>query len=186
MGTLCYGGSISLDGYLADADGDFGWYVPSEDVFASHVDRMAEVSTEVLGRNTYALMRYWETEPDEGWTGPEKEFARRWRDIDKVVASSTLTHADLGSDHDRLVADLGLDELREIVGAATGLVEIFGPTVAAAAIRAGLVTDFRFYVVPVLVGGGLRALPDGIRLDLRLVEHRTFDDGVAYLRYVPR
>jgi dihydrofolate reductase len=187
MGILSYGATISLDGYVADADGDFQWSAPGDPVFAAHLERMATVSTEVLGRKTYELMQYWQTFPDDDdQPADDREFARRWRNIEKIVASSTLTPDDLGSDRDRLVPDLSLDELQRIVDAATGVVEIFGPTVAAPAIRAGMVEQFGFFVVPKTVGGGLRALPDDVRLDLRLVEHRIFDDGIVHLRYVPR
>jgi dihydrofolate reductase len=186
MGILNYTATMSLDGYVADAEGDFQWSGPNDEVFAVHVDRMTEVSTEVLGRKTFALMQYWETDPDdEVWTPAEKEFARRWRSIDKVVVSSTLTQDDVKPGRDRLVPDLSLDELWRIVDGATGVVEIFGPTVAAAAIRAGLVEQFQFFVVPRMVGGGLRALPDNVHLNLRLAEHRVFDNGTAHLRYVP-
>ncbi len=187
MGTLTFTATVSLDGYAADADGDFQWSAPGEAVFDVHVDRMAAVSTEVLGRKTYALMQYWETYPDDD-NGPpaEREFARRWRNIEKVVVSSTLTRDQLGSARDRLVPSLTLDELREIMDRATGLVEIFGPTVAAPAIRAGLVDEFQFFVVPKIVGGGLRALPDDVYLDLTLAEHMVFDDGTAHLRYLRR
>ena len=187
MGKLSYDTTVSLDGYVNDADGDFQWSGPDCAVFDIHVERMADVTIEVLGRKTFALMQYWETDPDdEVWTPAEREFARRWRGIDKVVVSSTLTHEEIGSDRVRLVRDLSLDELQRIVAGATGVVEIFGPTVAAAAIRAGLVEEFQFFVVPKIVGGGLRALPDDVHLDLTLVEHRVFDDGTAHLRYVPR
>jgi dihydrofolate reductase len=186
MGRLSYGATVSLDGYAADADGDFQWSAPGDAVFAAHLDRMAEVSTEVLGRKTYLLMQYWESYPDgDDMPADEREFARRWRSIDKVVVSSTVAPGDLGSSRDRLVPDLSLEALRQIVQDATGKVEIFGPTVAAPAICAGLVDEFHFFVVPKMVGGGLRALPDEVRLDLTLVEHRTFDDGVALLRYLP-
>ncbi|AFM18754.1 dihydrofolate reductase [Mycolicibacterium chubuense NBB4] len=187
MGILTYAATVSLDGYAADADGDFQWSAPGDAVFAVHVDRMADVSVEVLGRKTYALMTYWESYPDDDEHPlPEREFARRWQGIEKVVASSTLTHDDLVSGRDRLLPDLSLDELRRIVDGAAGVVEIFGPTVAAAAIRAGLVEEFQFFVVPKMVGGGLRALPDDVHLDLSLVEYRPFDDGTVQLRYRPR
>lgn len=187
MGKLIFTATVSIDGYAADADGDFQWSAPNGAVFDAHVDRMGEVSTEVLGRKTFALMQYWETDPDdEGWTPAEQEFARRWRAIDKVVASSTLTHDNIGSDRVRLVPDLDLAELQRIVDTAPGKVEIFGPTVAAASIRAGLIEEFHFFVVPKVVGGGLRALPDDVRLDLTLADHTIFDNGTAYLRYVPR
>ncbi|AVM01343.1 deaminase [Gordonia iterans] len=183
MGTLIFTASMSIDGYVADADGDFQWTAPSDEVFDFHIERMARVSTEVLGRKTYALMGYWETFPDDDGQSPaEREFARRWRRIDKVVASSTLTDDDVVVGRDRLVANLTLDELRRVVDAADGAVEIFGPTVAAEAIRAGLVEEYHFFVVPKAVGGGLRALPDGVRLDLELAGQRTFGD-VAYLHY---
>lgn len=184
MGTLTYSATVSLDGYVADDDGDFQWTAPSEAVFAVHLERMAEVSTEVLGRRTYALMGYWDTYPDtDDRRALEREFARRWRSIDKVVASSTIAVDGLTSDRARIVPELGLSELGRIVEQAAGVVEIFGPTLAAAAIRAGLVADFRLFVVPRIVGGGLRAIPDGAHLDLRLAEHRPFDNGVVYVRY---
>jgi dihydrofolate reductase len=186
MGKLSFDATVSLDGYVADADGDFQWSGPDDAVFAVHVERMAEVSTEVLGRKTFALMQYWETDPvDDVWGPSEREFARRWRAIDKVVVSSTLTR-DIESDRVRLVPDLSVDELRCIVDGASGVVEIFGPTVAAPAISAGLIEEFQFFVVPKVVGGGLRALPDDVRLDLKLVDHRVFDNGTTQLRYVPR
>lgn len=187
MGTLSYTTAMSLDGYVADADGDFQWSAPNEEVFQVHIDRMRDVSTEVLGRKTYQLMTYWEVEPDDGeWSEAEREFARRWQALDRVVVSSTLTRADLGREQTRLVADLDLAELAQLVRDARGEVEIFGPTTAAAAIRAGMVQDFRFFIVPKIVGGGLRALPDGPDLDLTLVEHRVFDDGTVYVHYQAR
>lgn len=187
MGILSYTTSVSIDGYIADANGDFQWGAPDEAVFALHLARMAEVSTEVMGRKTYELMRYWETYPDGEEAVPgELEFAHRWKDIDKVVVSSTLTPAELGPEPVRLVPELSLGELQQIVDSVPDHVEIFGPTTAAPAIRAGMVRDFRFFVVPKMIGGGLRALPDGVHLDLRPAEHRTFDDGTAYLRYLPR
>jgi dihydrofolate reductase len=187
VGILSYTVTMSLDGYAADAGGDFQWSAPSGPVFAAHVDRMAEVSTEVLGRKTFGLMQYWEIDPEgEEWAPAEREFARRWRDIHKVVVSSTLTHEEIKSDRVRLVADLSLVELQRIVDEAAGAVEIFGPTTAAAAIRAGLVDEFQFFVVPKAVGGGLRALPGDVRLNLSLAGHRIFDDGTAHLRYLSR
>ena len=184
MGTLSYTATMSIDGYAADADGDFQWSAPNTEVFDFHVERMAAVSTEVLGRNTYLLMKYWESDPtDEIWQPAEQEFARRWRNLERVVVSSTLTADDLAPERVRLLSALDLDQLQQIVADAAGEVEIFGPTTAAPAIRAGLVQDFRFFIVPKIVGGGLRALPHDVRLDLELVEHRVFGNGTAYLHY---
>lgn len=184
MGTLSYSTAVSLDGYVADTSGDFQWSAPSEEIFAFHVERMAEVSTEVLGRKTYELMTYWNAEPPDGsWGSLEHEFSRRWRSIDHIVVSSTMGPEDLDSEQDRLVQDLSLVELEQIVQSATGEVEIFGPTTASAAIRAGMVTDFRFFVVPKIIGGGLAAIPDDASLSLRLAGQRTFENGTVCLHY---
>lgn len=187
MGSLSYTATISLDGYAVDADGDFQWAAPTPEIFQAHIARMRAVSTEILGRNTYLLMRYWENEPSAGsWTEPEKEFSRRWMDLDLIVASSTLTTDDLGIGSVRLVADLDLPTIAQIVADAAGEVEIFGPTAAAPAIAAGMVTDFRFYVVPKIVGGGIRALPAGARIDLQLVDQKIYDNGFVYVHYRAR
>ena len=187
MGTLNYTATVSLDGYVADAGGNFQWSAPSGPVFAAHVDRMAEVSIEVLGRKTFELMQYWEIDPeDEEWASAEREFARRWRGIDKVVVSSTQKPEEIESDRVRLVPVLSLAELQRIVEDAAGVVEIFGPTTAAPAIRAGMVDEFQFFLVPKVVGDGLPALPGGVHHDLILAGHRIFDDGTAHLRYLSR
>ena len=184
MGTLSYTAIMSIDGYAADADGDFQWAAPGDDVFRFHVDRLDAVSTEVLGRRTYELMRYWETDPDDGsWSDDEHEFARRWRGLDLVVASSTLAAAGDASHRARIVGDLSLSALHEVVDEARGEVEIFGPTTAASAIRAGVVSDYRLVIVPKVVGGGLRAIPDGARLDLQLAQRRAFENGTVLLHY---
>lgn len=184
MGTLGYTATISVDGFVNDSDGDFRWSEPSEEVFRYHVERMATVSTEVMGRRTYELMTYWETEPVDGsWNLDEEEFARRWQALQLFVASSTLRESDLVSAGTRLVSDLSLAELERIVADAPGEVEIFGPTTAADAIQAGLVDDFRFFVFPQALGGGLRAIPKGYREPLRLVEQHVFSDGTVFLHY---
>ncbi|MDJ1370495.1 dihydrofolate reductase family protein [Gulosibacter molinativorax] len=184
MGTLSFTTAMSLDGYIADANGDFQWAAPSEEIFQLHVDRMDAVAAEVLGRKTFELMRYWEREPeDETWGELEHAFARRWRELPLVVVSSTLTETDFHSDHARLVRSLDLSTLAQIVADAPGEVEIFGPTTAAPAMLAGMIHDLRLFIVPKLVGGGLRAFPEGANLGLRLIEDRVFDNGTAYLHY---
>lgn len=184
MGTLSYTTFVSLDGYVADPGGDFQWSAPGDDVFRFHVDRLDSVSHEILGRKSYDLMRYWSAEPEDGaWSADEHEWARRWQGLGHTVVSSTLGPEDLESAQHRLLARLEMAELQRIVDDAAGEVEIFGPTTAAEAIRAGLVTDFRFFVVPMVVGGGLAALPADARLELELVENRTFESGTVYLHY---
>jgi dihydrofolate reductase len=181
MGILTFTATLSLDGYVADANGDFQWAGPGDAVFQAHIDRLTQVSTEVHGRRTHQLMAYWDAEPEPGaWSEAEHEWARLWAATDKVVVSSTLAPTDVSAGA-RLVPHLGLDELEQVVRDAAGDVEIFGPTTAAPALRAGLVEELRLYVVPKVVGGGLRAFPEGVDLDLELVEQARLD-AVTYLR----
>ncbi|MFD6812635.1 dihydrofolate reductase family protein [Enteractinococcus coprophilus] len=183
MGILSYTAVMSLDGYIADTDGDFQWATPSPEIFDAHLQRMSEVSTEIMGRKTYELMHFWDTYPDSDEATPaEKVFGRLWQHIDKIVASSTLSPTDMVAD-DELVPDLDVERVQRIGQEAEGVVEIFGPTTAADAIRAGLIERFEFFIVPIIIGGGLKALPEGVRLGVVLVEQRTFENGTVYLRY---
>ena len=185
MGILSYAVVMSLDGYIADPEGDFQWATPSPEIFDVHLKRMSEVSTEIMGRKTYELMQFWDTYPDSPEATPaEKVFGRLWQDIDKIVASSSLSQADMVAD-DELVAQLDVERVQRIGQEAEGVVEIFGPTTAADAIRAGLIERFEFFLVPIIIGGGLKALPDGVRLGVQLIEQHTFDNGTVYLRYEP-
>lgn len=184
MGTLSYTVTMSLDGYIADTKGDFQWATPSPEIFDVHLQRMSEVSTEIMGRKTYELMQFWDTHPDSDQATPaEKVFGRLWQHINKVVVSSTLSPADMVADDDELVSQLDVERIRRIGQDADGVVEIFGPTTAADAIRAGLIERFEFFIVPIIIGGGLKALPDGVKSDLELVKQRIFDNGTVYLQY---
>lgn len=187
MGLLNYTATMSLDGYIADEHGDFSWAVPTEEIFAVHLARMEEISVEILGRKTYQLMRSWDTEPAEApWTPQERDFAQRWPTIDKVVVSTTLRQDKTVAARDRLVRHLSLADIRRIVNTtAGGIIEISGPTTAAEAIRAGIVNRFEFFLVPIILGRGLAALPSGMHRDLRLLQHQVFDNGTVYLRYEP-
>ena len=184
MGMLNYAATISLDGYIADSSGDFQWAAPSEDVFAMHLERLSGVTTEILGRRTYQLMQSWEDPAQRAeLTEAEQDFARYWQDVNKIIVSSTLAASQLRSDQDRLQRDLCLADIRRIVAATDGIDEIFGPTTAAEAIRACLVDQFEFFVVPIVLGGGRKALPDGAYRKLTLEDTKTFADGTVYMRY---
>lgn len=187
MGTLSYTTAMSLDGYIADASGDFQWAAPTEEIFRFHIDRISSMYAEILGRKTYELMKYWEEEPPgENWGADEREFARLWRGVKLYVASSTLDSSEISTSDTELIRKLELDRIRQIVDEASGEVEIFGPTTAAVAIRAGLVDDIRLFIAPILVGGGLAALPRDVRLNLELVEDNLFEGGTVYVHYKNR
>lgn len=184
MGTLGYTVAMSLDGYIADRHGDFQWAAPSPEIFALHLERMRQTSTEILGRRTYELMAYWEAEPaGETWTPAEYAFAQLWQQLDKVVVSQTLQPEELHSPRDRLVPRLSLKQITDIVDDAPGDVEIFGPTTAAPALEAGLIDRIECFISPRILGGGLRAFPVENAVHLCLSTQRVFANGTVYLRY---
>ncbi len=180
MGRLLVTALCSVDGYVADTEGSFEFAFPSAEVHQAVNDLERGVGTQLLGRRTYEIMTYWETAPTDG-DDAEADFARVWQGIDKVVYSSTLT--EVTTPRTRLVSAFDADEVRALVQAAPHDVEIGGPTLAAEAWRAGLVDEVRLFLVPSVVGGGLPALPDGVREQLTMHGQRTFENGTVLLQY---
>jgi dihydrofolate reductase len=181
MGKLVYGIITSLDGYAVDASGRFDWAMPDEEVHAFANDLEREAGTLLYGRRMYEVMAAWETMPLEGEPEVLADFAAVWRAADKVVYSTTLT--EVGTSRTRLERTFDPGEVRRLKAGAEGDLAIGGPGLAAAAIRAGLVDEYWAIIAPVIVGGGTRALPDDVRIDLELVDVHRFGNGMVYLRH---
>ena len=179
---LIYSMIASLDGYTADADGKFDWAAPDEEVYAFINDLERGTGTYLYGRRMYEVMRYWETVSLEGQSPAGRDYAAIWRSADKIVYSTTLRAA--SSARTRIEPRFDPEAVRALKQ--HGDVSIGGPSLAAAAIRAGLVDEYQLFVTPVMVGGGTSVFPDGVRAGLDLVDHRRFASGVVYLRYRPR
>jgi dihydrofolate reductase len=182
MAKLIYSAIASLDGYVADADGNFDWAAPDEEVHAFVNDLERSVGTYLYGRRMYETMVYWETAhtaPDQ--SSIEQDYTAIWQGADKVVYSRTLEK--VSSARTRIERDFDPDAVRRMKGEAAADISLGGPHLAAEAIKAGLVDELNLFLTPVLVGGGNRALPDGVRLDLELLEERRFAGGVVHLRY---
>lgn len=181
MGMLRYSALTSLDGYVADADGGFGWAEPDEEVhrFANGLQR--QCGTNLYGRRLYEVMVAWETMPGPGDPEYLHDFATAWRAADKVVFSRTL--GAVSSARTRLEREFDPDAVRRLVEDADHDVAIGGAELAGAAFAAGLVHRVDLLVTPVAVGGGTPALPLGQRLDLELVDERRFASGVVHLGY---
>jgi dihydrofolate reductase len=182
MGKLVYGAIASLDGYIEDASGGFGWAEPDDEVHAFVNDLERATTTYLYGRRMYETMAGWETMD----TGPDqpavmRDFARLWREADKVVFSSTL--AEPSTARTRIVPAFDPAAVRDLKSSTAGGLNIGGPTLAAHAFRAGLVDECHLFLHPVAVGGGKAALPPGMRIDLDLEDERRFAGGVVYLRY---
>lgn len=186
MGRVIYGMNVSLDGYVADADGGLGWTIIDEEIHSWWNDQMREADAVIWGRRIYELMvAYWPTaESDPAATPAMLDFARVTNPKPKIVFSTTLDEVTWNA---RLVeGDVGdvLDRLREEFG---GDLVIAGPTLAAQFIQRGLVDEYRMVVHPVILGAGLPFFPDLQRpIGLRLTGTRLFASGATYLGYEVR
>jgi dihydrofolate reductase len=181
MAKLIYTALMSLDGYIADEDGSFDWAEPDEEVHRFVHDLERSVGTYLLGRRMYDVMVYWETVPLEDEPAYIQDFAEIWRASDKVVYSRTLEAPSTG--RTRIEREFDPDAVREMKATLDHDLEVAGPGLAQHAIRAGLVDEWHFTLAPVVVGGGTAVFPDGIRIDLELVDERRFGNGMVYVRY---
>ena len=178
---LVYSVICSLDGYVADSSGGFDWAAPDEEVHAAVNDLERPVGTYLYGRRLYQTMAVWQTMGGPGEHPVESDYADIWRGAEKIVFSTTL--GEVATPRTRVERRFDPDAIGELKRTATADLSIGGPGLAAHAIRAGLVDDYQLFLVPVVVGGGLPALPSGVRRDLALVDERRFASGTVLLRY---
>jgi len=182
MARLIYSVISSLDGYVADTEGTFDWALPSDEEHAFVNDLERGAGTHLYGRRMYEVMQVWETDPSFAESSPvTSDYARIWQSADKIVYSRTLTQAVTA--RTRIEREFDADAVGRLKASADRDLGIGGPNLAAHAIRAGLIDEYHFFVAPVIVGGGKRALPDDVRLTLALIDERRFDNGVVYLKY---
>ncbi len=182
MGKLIYATIASLDGYVADKDGDFDWAEPDKEVhrFVNELER--PIGTYLYGRRMYEVMVYWETVGAvAGQPSYVTEFAELWRAAEKIVYSRTL--AAVSSIRTRIEPEFDPHEVGRMKAAEDRDLSVGGPHLAAQAIRAGLVDEFQLFVVPDIVGGGTRSLPDDVRVGLELLDEHRFVNGAVYLHY---
>lgn len=186
MRSLIFGMNLSLDGYVASAGGEIDWSDPSAELFEWWLERESLVEVLLYGRKLWQTMNaHWPTAdelPDA--TPAEQAFARNWRDTPKVVFSSTINEVDGNA---RLVTTDAVAEIARLRAGDGGPMRVGGPTLGAAALRAGLVDEFEVVTHPVLIGGGAPFFPplDGW-VKLELIETRTFSGGVVLSRYATR
>jgi dihydrofolate reductase len=182
MAKLIYSAITSLDGYVADEEGNFDWAAPDEEVHTFVNDLERPVGTYLYGRRMYEVMVAWETEPDVAGQPPAvQDYAEIWRAADKIVYSRTLET--VSSARTQIERDFDPEAVRQMKASAGRDVSVGGPDFAAEAIRAGLVDELHLFVTPIVVGGGKRCLPDNVRLELELLDEHRFDSGVVYLHY---
>ncbi len=182
MARLSYLAITSLDGYVADESGRFDWAEPDEAVHIFVNDLVRSAGTYLCGRRMYEVMAVWETLDSDLEQPPYiRDFARIWQAADKIVYSRTLTA--VATARTRIEREFDPEVVRRMKANLESDIMIGGPTLASEAIEAGLVDEYHLFVAPVAVGGGLRFLPDHIRLDLVLLDERRFASGMVYLHY---
>ena len=184
MARLIYTAITSLDGYIADATGNFDWSTPDDEVHAFVNDLERPIGTYLYGRRLYEVMASWQTVTAEESPGVMADYAQLWRAADKIVYSNSLT--EVSTPKTRLEHGFDPASIRTLKESTDRDLSIGGPRLASFAIEAGLVDAFGVFVNPVIVGGGTKYLPEHVRVDLELVDEHRFGNGVVYLSYRPR
>ncbi len=185
MGKQIYSAIASLDGYVADEDGNFDWAEPGEEVHRFINDLERSVGTYLYGRRMYETMAGWETDPSlAARSEPMRDYAEIWRSADKIVFSGTLQEAP--TERTRIEREFDPEAVRELKASADRDLSVGGPSLAATAFAAGLVDECHLFLAPVIVGGGNQSLPDHVRLELELLDERRFGGGMVHLHYAVR
>jgi dihydrofolate reductase len=181
VAKLIYSAIASLDGHVADENGNFDWAEPDEEVHRFVNDLERPVGTHLYGRRMYEVMVFWETAGRADHPPFARDYAAIWRAADKVVFSKTLEA--VSSARTRIERDFDPEAVRQLKAAADRDLIVGGPGLAAQAIKAGLVDEYHLFVAPIVVGGGTRSLPDNVRRGLELLDERRFGNGMVHLRY---
>lgn len=184
MRRVTYSMGTSVDGYVEDADGRFDWSAPDDEVFAAHLEELRGTDVQLLGRRLHETMLYWETaEQEPGLSDDEREWARLWNSLPKIVFSTTLT--EVHASNTRLATgSLAVEIARLRNEPGEGDIAVGGATLAAEAAELGLIDEYRPMIHPVLLGGGRPYYPpQAEHLTLDLVQVRQFDCGIVHLRH---
>jgi len=182
MARLIYVANVSLDGYIEDENGSFGWTAPDDELLAFITDLLRPVGTHLYGRRLYETMAVWETDPTLSTASQlMADFGNVWQGADKVVYSTTLDT--VSTARTRLERNFDPDSVRDMKATATTDLTVGGAQLAAHALKATLVDECHLIIHPVLIGGGKPALPRGTRIHLELLDDRRLSNGVMYIRY---
>lgn len=185
MARLIHTSIASLDGCIEDATGGIEWAAPDAEVHAFVNDLERPIGTYLYGRRMYETMSGWETASEQqGRSAEFLDYANLWRAADKIVFSRTLERVTTA--RTRIEREFDPTGVRRLKESADRDISVGGAELGGLALRAGLVDELGLLLVPVVIGGGRRALPDGARIDLSLIDERRFRSGAVYLRYAVR
>ena len=188
MGKLIYSIMTSLDGFVADQDGNFEWAMPSEEVHAFVNGIVRNVGTSLLGRNMYETMKIWDSIPTEGTSGPMdgpseamNDYAKIWQTAKKIIYSTSLSDVTIANA--TIERAFNPEAVKKLIAKSDKDFDIGGPQIAAEAIKAGMVDEYHQIIAPVIIGSGKYWLPKDVKLNLKLVDVRKFRNGFVHLQY---
>ena len=188
MGKLIYLISTSLDGFVADKDGNFSWARPTEEVHSFVNDTVRNVGTILMGSKLYQTMKVWDDMPTEGTGGPMdgpssamNDYSKIWQAAKKIVYSTSLT--DLTIKNAIIERTFDPEAIQKLVVESDKDDDIGGPNRAGQAIKAGIVDEIHQIVVPIIIGSGNYWLPKDFKQELELVDTRKFENGFVHLHY---
>jgi len=180
MGKLIYLIITSLDGFVADENGDFDWAMPSEEVHAFVNGIVRNVGTSLLGRKMYEIMKAWDTLTDET-SEAVNDYAKIWRTTKKIVYSTTLSDVEIANA--TLKRSFDPSAIQKLMAESDKDIDIGGPHLAAAAIKSGIVDEYHQIIVPQLIGSGNHWLPKDVDIKLKLADLHRFENGFVHLQY---
>ena len=181
MGKVIYSITTSLDGFVADKNGNFEWAKPSEEVHAFVNDIVRNAGTFLLGRNMYETMKVWDTIPTDGTSEAMNDFAKIWRAAKKIIYSTSLSNVTIANA--TIERSFDPSTIQKLVAESDKDFDIGGPHLAAEAIKAGIVDEYHQFIVPQLIGSGNYWLPKDVKSKLKLVDLRKFENGFVHLQY---
>jgi dihydrofolate reductase len=181
---LIYSAICSLDGYVADEQGNFDWAAPGEELHAFINELERPIGTYLYGRRMYETMVYWEDPENSAGDAVTKDYGEIWRAAEKIVYSRTLD--EVSSARTRLEREFDPEAVSRLKAESQGDISVGGPALGAEAMRAGLVDELHLFLHPIVVGAGNPALPSGVRVELELIGERRFDNGVVHLHHRTR
>ncbi len=181
MGKLIYLVTTSLDGFVADENGNFDWTKPSEEILGTIDDILKNVGTFLLGRRMYETLAVWDTIPADSQNHGSNQFAKIWKAANKIVYSGSLIK--VSSANTNVEHTFVIEDIKKMVAESDKDFDIGGPHLAVEAIKAGIIDEFHQFIVPKIIGGGNFWLPKKIKTELKLVDLKKFDNGCVHLQY---
>lgn len=183
MATIFYAMLMSLDGYVAGPQQEFGLPIPQAELHRHFNQLMRQTSVALYGRHMYEVMRYWDSpEREQDADEVEIDFAHAWRETPKLVFSTTLREVGPNA---RLVSSDAMAVVRSLKSDSDGQISVAGPTLAAELARSGLIDEYRLYMHPIVLGGGKPYFQQGLSLGLKPLGNESLPQGVTLLRYAP-